>query len=457
MRGIRFLILLVICAGLGGWIYFVESKRDPADANAKDKVFTVESEKIDELIVKSESGDRTTLKKTGNDWQMVEPMATQPDGAAVSGLTSNLSTLEMQRVIDDNPGDLGEYGLSQPRIEVTFKVGGKEQHLQIGRKTPAGTDLYAKLADQKRVFLIPSFVEANLNKTTFDLRDKTVLKIERDKVEALTLTSPKRVLQFAKADGEWKLTSPIKARADFTTVDGIVSKLHTLQAKSIVAPEAAGLAEYGLDKPATTITLGQGSSQATLILGKAAGEGAVYAKDQSRPMIVTVESSLDADVTKDIGEFRQKDLLDGRPFNSTRLEVTRNGQTTVFEKTKTKNKEGQDEEKWKQTAPTAADVDQTTVDNLLAAVTAARATSFVDSAAKTSLDKPEVAISLTSDEGKRIEKLTLARDGSDGFAAREGESGVAKVDAATIDNIIKSLEGIKPPQPLTPPTPPSGK
>ncbi len=121
-------------------------------------------------------------------------------------------------------------------------------------------------------------------------------------------------------------------------------------------------------------------------------------------MIVTVESSLDTDVTKDIGEFRQKDLLDGRPFNSTRLEVTRNGQTTVFEKTKTKNKEGQDEEKWKQTAPTAADVDQTTVDNLLAAVTAARATSFVDSAAKTNLDKPEVAISLTSDEGKRIEK-----------------------------------------------------
>jgi len=221
------------------------------------------------------------------------------------------------------------------------------------------------------------------------------------------------------------------------------------------AIERAIQAEYGLDKPSTTITLGQGSSQAMLLLGKAAGEGAVYAKDQSRPMIVTVESSLDADVAKDIGEFRQKDLLDGRPFNSTRLEVTRNGQTTVFEKTKTKNKEGQDEEKWKQTAPTAADVDQTTVDNLLAAVTAARATSFVDSAAN--LDKPEVAISLTSDEGKRIEKLTLARDGSDGFAARDGESGVAKVDAATIDNIVKSLEGVKPPQPATPPTPPSGK
>ena len=96
-----------------------------------------------------------------------------------------------------------------------------------------------------------------------------------------------------------------------------------------------------------------------------------------------------ADVAKDAGEYRQKDLFDARAFNSTRLEVTRNGQTAVFEKTKTKNKEGQDEEKWKQSAPTARDVDQTTVDNLISAVTAARAASFVDSAAKTGLDKPE--------------------------------------------------------------------
>ena len=184
-----------------------------------------------------------------------------------------------------------------------------------------------------------------------------------------------------------------------------MSQLNTLQTKSIVAPEAPALAEYGLDKPAATITLGTGRPRRCCFIGKAAGEGAVYAKDQSRP------DDLHRRVVTRCRRRPRTSANTGRkisstaaPFNSTRLEVTRNGQTTVFEKTKTKNKEGQDEEKWKQTAPTAADVDQTTVDNLLAAVTAARATSFVDSAAKTGLDKPEVAIALTSDEGKRIEK-----------------------------------------------------
>ena len=115
-------------------------------------------------------------------------------------MTSNLSTLELQRVIDDNPADLAEYGLAQPRIEVAFKAGGKEHKLLIGRKTPAGTDLYAKLGDQPRVFLIPSFVDTSFNKTTFDLRDKTVLKVDRDRDRhARRSRSAKRTLQFAKA------------------------------------------------------------------------------------------------------------------------------------------------------------------------------------------------------------------------------------------------------------------
>jgi hypothetical protein len=444
MRGLRsFLLLLAVCAGLAAYLYFVEAKRDPSDADKKDKVFTVEADKIDEMTVKSETGEQTTLKKTGTEWQIVAPVAAAPDGAAVSGLTSNLSTLELQRVIEENPQDLAEYGLAQPRLEVSFKAGGTEHRLQIGRKTPAATDLYAKLGDQKRVFLIPGFVDTTFNKTTFDLRDKTVLKVDRDKIDALSITSPARVLRFTKADGEWHMSLPAKARADFTTVDGLVSRLGTLQTKSIVAAEATALAEYGLDKPATTIQLGSGSSQATLLIGKTADDGAVYAKDQSRPAVITIDATLAADVAKDAGEYRQKDLFDARAFNSTRLEVTRNGQTAVFDKTKTKNKEGQDEEKWKQSAPTARDLDQTTVDNLISAITAARATSFVDSAAKTGLDKPELLIALTSDDGKRVEKVTLARSGADGYGAREGEAGIAKVDAATIDNIIKSFEAVK--------------
>jgi hypothetical protein len=159
--------------------------------------------------------------------------------------------------------------------------------------------------------------------------------------------------------------------------------------------------------------------------------------------VFTIDAALVTDVTKETAEFRQKDLFDARPFNATRLEITRGAETLVFEKTKTKNKEGQEEEKWRQAAPSARDLDQPKAESLVSAVTGARATSFVDSTAKTGLDKPELAITVKFDDGKREEKVSLARSGSDGYASRAGEPGAAKVDIAAIENIVKSLDALK--------------
>jgi len=42
------------------------------------------------------------------------------DDAEISGITSNLASLEVQRVVDDRASDLKQYGLDPARIEVTF-------------------------------------------------------------------------------------------------------------------------------------------------------------------------------------------------------------------------------------------------------------------------------------------------------------------------------------------------
>ena len=448
MKGLRsFVGLLAILLALGGYLYFVESKREAESEDGKEKVFSVEADKIDELTVKSESGDQTTLKKTGTDWQIVQPAAFQPDSAEVSNITTNLASLERQRVIDENPADIDEYGLAKPRIEIGVKSAGQEKKLLIGRKTPPGTDLYAKLADSPRVFLISSFLDSTFNKTTFDLRDKTVLKLDRDKIDALTITVPAHTVRVAKRDGEWRLAAPLDARADFTTVDGLVSRINGVQMKSIASAEPAGLAEYGLDKPAATLVVGSGSSQATLLVGTQAGQGLVFAKDQARPMVMRLDSSFLDELKKEPTDFRQKDLFDARAFTATGLEIVRKGQTIAFEKTKVKNKEGQEEEKWRQTAPSAQDVDQPRIDSLLSAVTQSRAASFVnstESTAKTGLDTPELTVTVKSGQGRQ-ETVRFAKAGSDSFASRTGEPGAAKLDANTIDNITRALDEVQKP------------
>jgi hypothetical protein len=441
MRGVRFLILLVIAIPLG-WYAYRDSKKGPVDDTPKrDKVFTVEADKIDELEIKSESGDRTTLRKKGSDWEIVQPVTAASDQSTVSGITSNLSSVEIQRVIDENPPDLKEYGLDSPRVEVAFKANGQQHRLQLGQKSPAGSDVYAKLPDSKRVFLVPSFLDSTFNRSTFDLRDKSVLKVDREKVDNLEITTKDRTLKFEKKNGEWQIAQPAAGRAEFSAVDGLVSRVSSVQMKSIV-PDATDLKKYGLDKPVATVRLGSGSSQASLAIGSAAESGTVYARDLSRPAVFTIESSVADDLKKDASEYRQKDLFDARSFNTSRLEIVHNNQTTVFEKSKVKDKDGKEEEKWKQTAPAAKDVDAAKVEALISAATGARATGFVDTTANTGLDKPELTIAFKYDEGKD-ERVTFARAKDGAYAARAGSPGAAKVDASVIDSIVKALGDVK--------------
>ena len=167
MRGLTStIVLLVVLAGLGGYIYFVESKREPADATAKPKAFELTAESIDELQIRNATGATSRVRREGGSWKLVEPVTADADNGIVGTVTTNLASLEVQRVVDENPQDLAQYGLNPARIEVGFRLRDQKdfQRLLVGDKTPTGGDFYAKRPNENRVFLIASFLDAILNK-----------------------------------------------------------------------------------------------------------------------------------------------------------------------------------------------------------------------------------------------------------------------------------------------------
>ena len=448
MRGVRTTIgLVLVLAGLGAYIYFVTWKKPDADTGTKqEKVFAgVQTDKIGELKVKSEKGDITTLKKDGGGWQVTAPLQTRADESEVSGITSNLSSVEVTRVIDDNPSSLKDYGLDQPRVEVDFKADGDKdfKKLFIGEKSPTGASLYAKRNDEKRVFLIPAFQDTTFNKSTFDLRDKTLVKFDRDKVDGIELTADGKTTDIAREGSDWKLTKPIQTKADFGSVEGLIGRLQSAQMKSIVTTDAtpADLKKYGFDKPSAAVTMNLGSARATVQLGGKAEDNTVYARDASRPVVMTVESSFADELKKGADDYRRKDIFEFRAFNATHIELTRNGQTVVFEKTKNTGKDAQtNPDIWKRVSPNAKDASKDTMDAMLSRLSNMRASSFVDSGTGTGLDKPALVVDVKFDDGKKQERVTFGQQGSDTFASRPGEPGAAKVDSADFNAVIKSLD-----------------
>ena len=448
MRGVRsLLVLVVVLAGLAGYIYFIESKKPERtrESEPKAKAFTVTSDKIEEVRVKAASGDRTLLRKTGGAWQMVEPSAMKADEAEVTGIASNLASLEIQRVVDEKPADLKQYGLAEPRVEVAFRAAGDkaEQTLRLGDKTATGGDMYAKYGNQPKVFLVSAYLDSTFNKTTFDLRDKAILSFERNKADAIEITAGDHALQLAKTGEDWKLTRPVDAKADYGSVEALIGRVQTAQMKAIAADAAADPTPYGFDKPELTVTVGAGSSRATLVVGKAGEAGTFFARDQSRPMVFTVEASLVDELKKPADTYRRKDLFEFRSFTANRIEITRGKDTLAFEKAKGPEKDAQ--EKWRQVLPAAKDVDASKIDTFLTRLSNLRAESFLapDDKTKTGLDAPAATVVVRFEDSKKQERVVFGKVGSDVFASRASEPGVAKIATFDFDEAMRGLDEIK--------------
>jgi hypothetical protein len=447
------ILLVVVLAGLGGYIYFVDSKRPSPGSESRDKVFTVEADKIEEITLKS-GGETTTLKKTDGTWKMTAPMQVDADQNEVSSLTSNIASLEVSRVIDENAGNLGEYGLATPAIELSFKAaGGVSGAVNLGDKTATQSDLYAVKPGEKKVFVVPAFQETTFAKKSFDLRDKRILNFERDKVDGLEVAlDGKPAVQLARSGSDWVMKQPVQARADYSAVEGLLTKVASGNMTKLVEPAAsdpAALAKYGLDKPAATITLAAGSTRATLALGKEEG-GATYARDQARAMVFTIDPTLATDLKKPADEYRDKELFEFRNFNAARVRITRGADTYEFQKTSGSGADAA--EKWQRVNAGAAatDVDTTKMDDLLSKLTAIRAQSFSASLDKTGLDKPAMTVAVSYDQGK-FERVRFGTVNADAFAAREGEAGAARLEGRGYDELVAALDAL-----VAPPAPAGG-
>ncbi len=441
--------LVVVLAGLGAYIYFVDADRPAGGLEVKTKAFgEVVSDDIEEIAVKSAEGESSRVRRADGMWRLTEPVAADADQAELSSMASSAASLEIQRVVDEQATDLKQYGLDPGRIELSFTAKGQPaRRVLLGEKTPTGTEIYAKLSDQPKVFLVSSFLESTFNKNTLALRDKTALKFDNAKVDGLELESGTTTLQFAKKGSEWSIVKPIAGRADVSAVEGAVARLGSVQMQGITSEQAGDLKPYGLDAPTTTMTVISGSNRASIALGKTEN-AVVFAKDASRPMVFTVAPTLLTDVVKKIGDFRRKDLFDFRAFTATRIELRRGAETLTFDKTKGKD----DKDVWKNAA--GKELDAMKIDDLLAKVSNMRAQSFEDKT-HPSLSSPVLTVVATfgaassaggaqgSGAQGSTETVAFGRAGTDVFASRSGEPGAARVDAMLLDEALKALDAAK--------------
>ncbi|MFH1091025.1 MAG: DUF4340 domain-containing protein, partial [Pseudomonadota bacterium] len=178
------------------------------------------------------------------------------------------------QVFDRQGGGLSEYGLDKPKLALTLLGGDKENKplaptLYLGGRSPLGQLYYARLGDSKQVFTVIAPLKQELDLELYDLRDKSLVLFDGDKIDGLKLAVRDKgeVELKKKAAGRWNLVGPKPAQAD----SDLMEKLVYLSLKGQVTsfrPDNEAKEDHGFSAPLVTVkVLHQGREVAEVLLG----------------------------------------------------------------------------------------------------------------------------------------------------------------------------------------------
>jgi hypothetical protein len=209
----------------------------------------VEQEKTDE------EGNTVTEMVDRNVWQAVQPEGMNVNSSSIDTIAWNANTLKAEKLIEENPSNLAQYGLDKP-VKLTFTMKDGTKHiLHVGSKTPTGGAYYAKTANDTTVYTIGDyeaerFLRSKLELLVTDLYEKDDYTT---KDFATLKFSRKGSLVFdayAKEETVWWLTYPIDTEARYTNIVTICDSLAKLSVLKYVEEDVEDLSKYGLAEPA---------------------------------------------------------------------------------------------------------------------------------------------------------------------------------------------------------------
>jgi len=189
-------------------------------------------------------------------WRLEEPLAAKADKVALESILDNFCPLKYDRLVSEDAGDLKEFGLDKPEIELRlFARGGSHpaHTVMLGMKNTLDSSSYARLAGSARVVSIASYRRNDLEKDLFAFRDKRFFELDSLAVTSMTCRHENSSFAFNKKDGQWFMDRPISSLVQEAKISEILSAAAMLEAKSFAgAPSAVSRRELGLDTPLLT-------------------------------------------------------------------------------------------------------------------------------------------------------------------------------------------------------------
>ena len=242
---------------------------------------------------------------------------------------------------------------------------------------------------------------------------ETLVSLAEDSITGVDLTYADRAIALKHVDGAWRLTQPVDAPADAPVVKSLLGAILSAPVQKSLDEVPSDVSPFGLDKPATIITLATKDGPLPAIqIGKNTSIGAkTYVRKADQSKIYLTASTIQTAVNKQVRDLRDKQLLAFEDDDVQRVEIAKPGSPAIV-------LVRQSTGSWT-IEPGALPADATDVRSYLASLRTTRATDFPDDApadlAKYGLDQPRLTVTVASGrDGATTQQLLVGAEATSG-------------------------------------------
>ncbi len=259
-------------------------------------------------------GEKIECVRVDKAWKIVKPEKTLGDKAAVDNLLWDFKDLKFIDVVEKPAVDLVKYGLDKPAVvfNVAYSKEGKDKKgkgkIMIGKvegKTAYGYSQGLSKGEDF-VFTFPAEKVENLTPTLFGLKDKSLLRFEKEDVSYIEIVWDSKTYEFQKKRDKWRVISPEEKSVESDDVKYLLEAVRDLVYFKVISPDDNKKGVFGLHKPKKKITLKNkdGDEVGVIKLGKVNEEdGYVSAASSALKGVYGVKPDLVKELGSDIEDF----------------------------------------------------------------------------------------------------------------------------------------------------------
>jgi hypothetical protein len=441
---------IIILAVLAGYFYLdVETtKKKEIEKEEAARLLPFKPEEVVELELKK--GDTTILLQRWEDgWRIEKPIKAKADSRAVEKALGYItqSRSDADYVMDENPAQerLAEFGLINPQLEVTLKVGKAmtPYTLIFGDRAPTKGVAFAVLKGIPKVYRVLADARAQADQELYYFRDKTIFKTQPvmvDKVEIMN--GDKKIRCELPMEGRWGIVSPIKARADMIKIIEMISKFKDTDIKEFIEEEPKDLKMYGLSPFKTKLSIwlsGDDKATETLFIGdRDKKKRGYYARLDGKDNVFLIEEGMADLIPEDAEDFRDRYIIFLEEEKVNKIEVKYPDREIIVVKTP--------DFEWKMQKPKESEFDFNVIKEFLKEMKGFKVEKFIAAQGlspdlrKYGLEHPAMKLLIWEDGGTVPHELHIGNADSKGegiYAWTAEQDGVVLIDEK-VREVIKA-------------------